>query len=81
MGKPDAGWRELIELNPRILRGKPVVKGTRVPVEIVVGSLAAGMTIDEVCEEHCLTPEQVRAALAYAAEVVADETVYALAHR
>lgn len=81
MPEPTDDWRGLIELNPKILRGKPVLKRTRVAVEIVVGALAAGMTVDEVCEEYCVKPEQVRAALAYAADIVADEKVYALAHR
>jgi uncharacterized protein (DUF433 family) len=72
-------WRSLIAVNPKILRGKPVIRGTRVPVRIIIGSLAAGMTVEEVCDEYSLKPEHVRAALAYAAEALADEEVYALA--
>ena len=68
MGRDGRDWRNLIASDPGILRGKPVVKGTRVPVEIVVGSVAGGMSIAEVCDEYLLKPEQVRAAQAYAAE-------------
>ncbi|MBM4039251.1 MAG: DUF433 domain-containing protein [Planctomycetes bacterium] len=66
----------MIAVDPRVLRGKPVITGTRVPVRIVVGSLAAGMSVEEVCEEYCLTPPQVCAALSYAgdaAESIAEE--------
>jgi uncharacterized protein (DUF433 family) len=50
-----------------------------VPVQIIVGSLAGGMSITEVCEQYRLNREQVQAALGYAAEVLAEERVYALA--
>jgi len=56
-----------------------VIKGTRVPVQVIVGSLAGDMSVPEVCERYRLKPEQVQAALAYAAEILADERVYALA--
>ena len=72
-------WTKHIALDPKILGGKPVIKGTRVPVQVIVGSLAGGMSIAEVGEQYRLKPEQVQAALAYAAEVLADEKVYALA--
>lgn len=57
--------------------GKPVIAGTRVPVEVVVGAIAGGMTIEEVVEEYRLTRENVLAALRYASKVVAEETVMA----
>ena len=72
-------WSRFVSLDRKVLGGKPVIKGTRVPVQIIVGSLAGHMTIAEVCEQYRLTPEQVHAALAYAADVLADERVYALA--
>ncbi len=78
MGTDTAG--QPVACDPDILGGRPVVKGTRVPVEVVVGSLAGGMTIEGVCEEYRLTTQQVQSALAYAANVLADERVYALAH-
>ncbi len=74
-----ATGRDMIAIAPQIQGGKPVIKGTRVPVHILVGSLAGGMTVEEVCEDYRVEPIQVRAALAYAAEVVAEEIVYAVA--
>ncbi len=59
----------------KILDGKPVIKGTRVPVEVVVGHLAAGDTIDRVAREYEVTVEDVRAALQYAAKLVGDERI------
>jgi len=52
-----------------------VIEGTRVPVDLVVGKIAGGMTIDEVAREYELTREDVQAALAYAAKTVAEEQV------
>ena len=80
MSTKTRSWRKLIAIDPKILGGKPVLKGTRVPIQIIVGSLAGDMTIEEVCDQYRVTPEQVHAALAYAAETLADERVYALAH-
>jgi len=72
-------WRKYIVIDPDVLGGAPIIKGTRVPVQIVIGSLAGGMSVAEVCEQYRLTPEHVQAALAYAAEVLAEEKIYALA--
>ena len=85
LGKEDAVVRSKrygrvgVVSDPKILGGAPVIRGTRVPVQVVVGSLAGGMNVEEVCDEYELKPEQVRAALAYAAELLADERVHALA--
>ena len=68
-------WRKEITIDAAIQGGKPVLKGTRMPVHIVVGSLAGGMSIEEICDQYYLTEEQVRAALRYAAQTVADEIV------
>lgn len=67
-----------VTVDPQIVHGKPVIAGTRVPVAIVVGQLAAGETVESICENYDLTPEQVRAALGYAADRVASEAVYVL---
>ncbi len=56
-----------IVVDPNIRHGKPVIKGTRVPVELLIGKLADGMTPAEVAEEYGLADADVRAALAYAA--------------
>jgi uncharacterized protein (DUF433 family) len=71
----------MIEIAPRIVAdqairfGKPVIKGTRVPVDLVVGKLAGGMTLEQVAEEYEIEREDVLAALRYAAEAVAGEQV------
>lgn len=66
-----------IVVDPSIRFGKPVIKGTRVPIEILVGKVAGGMSIEEVAEEYGVTPQDVRAALGYAAQRLAEETIYA----
>jgi uncharacterized protein (DUF433 family) len=70
-------WRERITVDPRILVGKPVVKGTRIAVEMVVDLLAAGWTLQQILDSYpTLTEEDVRACLAYASEVLHSEKVY-----
>lgn len=72
------------EIAPRIVVdeqvrfGRPVIEGTRVPVDLIVGKLAGGMTLDEVASEYELTREDVLAALAYAAKAVASEEIRAV---
>lgn len=73
-------WKKRIEINPDIMGGKPVIKGTRVPVEVIVGGLAGGMTIDEVCREYRVKEEDVRAALAYATETLSEEHLIAVSN-
>jgi uncharacterized protein (DUF433 family) len=67
-----------IDLDSRIMHGRPVIRGTRVLVERIVGSLGGGASIAEVCSEYNVTEEDVRAALIYAAEVVAAKGRHAL---
>jgi len=70
-------WRDRITVDPRILVGKPVVKGTRIAVEMVVDLLAAGWTHQQILDSYpTLTEEDVRACLAYASEVIHSEKVY-----
>jgi uncharacterized protein (DUF433 family) len=64
-----------IVVDPAIRHGKPVIKGTRVPVDLIVGKLASGMTSAEVADEYGVTTDDVRAALAYAAEILAGEEI------
>jgi uncharacterized protein (DUF433 family) len=59
-----------IVIDPKICHGKPVVRGTRTPVAIIVGSLAGGMSFEEIQAEYEVTAEDIRAALAFAAELV-----------
>lgn len=67
-----------IVVDPQIRFGKPVIKGTRVPVELVVGKLAGGMTKEAVMNEYDLTNEDILAALSYAAQVLAEEEIRAI---
>ena len=63
-----------IQINPRIMGGKPVIRGTRIPVELILRKLGAGMTPEAVVEDHPkLTLEDIRAAQAFAADCLADE--------
>lgn len=64
-----------ITVDPQVRFGKPVIKKTRVPVEVVVGKIAGGMTINKVMQEYDLTREQVLAALQYAADLVSQEEI------
>ncbi len=64
-----------IEISRDILKGKPVIKGTRVPVEIILRSLAQGMKTDEICEGYEISEEDVRAAILYAQKIIESETV------
>jgi uncharacterized protein (DUF433 family) len=72
-------WQERIVIDPEIHHGDPCIKETRIPVAMVVGSLADGMTYDEIREAYPqLANEDIYAALAYAAEVMRQEIVYPL---
>ncbi len=72
-------WRDRITLDPKILVGKPIVKGTRISVEFVVDLLGRGWTTDQVlCEYDHLTREDIQACLAYAGDVLKSERVYAV---
>jgi uncharacterized protein (DUF433 family) len=65
-------------VDPAVRLGRPVIIGTRVPVDVVVGQLAAGLSAAEVAEEYGISPEDVLAALAYAARVLAADQVRAV---
>jgi uncharacterized protein (DUF433 family) len=72
-------WRDRIIVDPRILVGKPVVKGTRISVEMVVDLLAAGWTFQQILDSYpTLSEGNVRACLGYASEVLRSEHVYPL---
>jgi len=66
---------ERITVDEKLAFGKPVIKGTRVPVDLVVGQLAGGMTYEEVMTEYELTREDILAALNYAAKTLAQEEI------
>jgi uncharacterized protein (DUF433 family) len=63
-------WRDYIVSTPDVLRGKPRIKGTRIPVSLVLGYLAAGNTVAEIMKEFPdLTKEQISACLDYARQL------------
>ncbi|WP_434684821.1 DUF433 domain-containing protein [Pseudanabaena minima] len=65
-----------ITIDTEIQHGKPVLKGTRIPVAIIIGSLAGGMSYEEVIQEYAVTRDQILVALTYFAELLSYETVY-----
>jgi uncharacterized protein (DUF433 family) len=67
-----------VVIDPKIRHGKPIIEGTRVPVQIILGGLAGGMTYDEVMAEYDLTQEDILAALEYAAAMIDVEEVLPL---
>ena len=72
-------WRGRIVLDPRILAGKPIVRGTRISVEFVIERLACGWTVEDVLTHYPhLTAADIRACLAYAHEILSGERVYPL---
>ncbi|MEX2301750.1 MAG: DUF433 domain-containing protein [Bryobacterales bacterium] len=67
---------ERIEVDPSVMQGKPVVRGTRVPVELLLRKLAEGASYEDLLDAYPrLTADDIRAALAYAADRIAHETV------
>ena len=69
-----------IVINPEVMVGKPVIQGTRVPVELIVRMLAQGISESEILQDYPrLQPDDIRAALVYAAHVLAHEDVFPVA--
>ncbi|MBI5478058.1 MAG: DUF433 domain-containing protein [Deltaproteobacteria bacterium] len=67
-----------IVVDEKVRFGRPVIQGTRVPVDLVIGKLAGGMSVEEVVAEYEISRDDVLAALAYAARALADEQIRAL---
>ena len=67
-----------ITIDDKIRFGRPVIKGTRVPVDVVLGKLAGGMTYDDVIAEYGLTREDILAALDYVSKLLAEEEIRAV---
>ena len=66
---------ERITTNPKIMHGKPVIKGTRVPVDVILGSLVGGMSYEEIEKEYGVKKADIIAAIEYAAKFVMGEEV------
>jgi uncharacterized protein (DUF433 family) len=70
-------WEDRISVDPKVLVGKPVIKGTRIAVEFVVELLAEGWSHEEILKNYAaLSEEDIKAALHYAADVMKQERVY-----
>ena len=72
-------WRERIDLNPDVLTGKPIVRGTRLAVEFIVDLLAQGWSDEAIIQNYPgLTGDDIQACLHYASAVLHSEKVYPL---
>lgn len=68
-----------IEINPSVMQGKPVVRNTRIPVELLLRKLAEGATVEELLDAYPrLTEDDIQACLLYAADTIAHESVYSV---
>lgn len=70
---------DYITIDPAVLVGKPVIPGTRLAVEFILGLIAQGWPEEEIMRNHRLTRDQVRACAAYAQERLSEEKAFALA--
>lgn len=74
--------RHLIQSDPAIMMGKPVIVGTRITVELILEKLAAGESIEQIIEEHPrLTEENIRAALSFASNALRADVVYPISRQ
>ena len=72
-------WQERITLDPHVLVGKPVIKGTRIAVEFIIDLLGRGWTQEQILKEYDhLTQEDIQACLAYASDALKSERIYLL---
>jgi len=69
--------QKYIESNPKVMLGKPVIKGTRITVELILEKLSEGETVSDILEAHPhISEEAIRAALAFAAQNLKADTIY-----
>ncbi len=72
-------WKDRIEVNPAVLVGKPIIKGTRISVELILERLADGWTMEDVLTSYPhISREDVLAALSFASELFKEETFVAV---
>ena len=77
----DLMMHDRIVIDPAIQHGKPVLRGTRVPVARLLGGLAGGMTPTDVCQEYDISEDDLRAVLAYAATLIEADQFHPLPRR
>jgi uncharacterized protein (DUF433 family) len=73
-------WQDYITADPAVLVGKPVIRGTRLAVEFVLGLIAQGWPEQDIMQNYRLSTDQVRACVAYAQERLNEEKVFAVGH-
>lgn len=74
-----AEWRERITADPAVLVGKPVIKGTRISVELILGWLANGWSFEQILEAYPhISRDDILAALAFAAEMMREDEYIAI---
>ena len=72
-------WKDRIEVNPAVLVGKPIIKGTRISVELILGCMANGWTMEDVLASYPhITREDVLAALSFVLELFKEDTFIAI---
>jgi uncharacterized protein (DUF433 family) len=75
----ETNWADYVTSDPQVLAGKPVVRGTRLAVDFILGLFASGWTQDQVLENYpSLTPEALKAVFAYAADVLHEEVIFSV---
>ena len=77
MGEDEA-WQARISHDPKVQGGRAVILGTRVPLDVILGALAGGTAEERVCSAYGISPEDVKAALAYAAALLRRERAHAV---
>ena len=78
----DTNWKKYIHSNPDVLVGKPVVKGTRLSVEFLLGLLAKGWSEKQILKNYPnLTPDSLQAVFAFAADCMREEALFAISKR
>ena len=65
-----------IELNPKICRGKPIIKGTRITIDFILELLAQGWSYSEICDEYAVTTSDILAVLEYTRNLIKDDQIY-----
>jgi uncharacterized protein (DUF433 family) len=70
-------WQDCITADPGVLVGKPVIKGTRLSVEFILGLIAQGWPEQEILRNYHISPEQLRACAAYAQARISEEKGFA----
>jgi len=67
-----------VVIDKDIQHGQPIIEGTRIPVAVILGALAEGMTAEQIKHEYDVTDEDIQAALRYAADIAANEKIIPL---